>query len=66
MSESSKPMDEYESRYGDILQELAKATGELTAANDLIGIRFLIECCDAVLGRALLLLETKQNEGKVN
>ncbi len=59
----------YEEEYGDTLMSLAKAAGELTAKQDIVGIRFLIECCDAILGRALQLIgetEMAKQEGRVN
>ncbi len=64
----SKPMDQYEERYGKTLTGLVSATAEVVAAGDARGLHFLIECCDAILGRGVLLLEAKQNqaEGKVN
>ena len=60
---------DYEKEYGDILMSLARATGELTAKQDLVGIRFLIECCDSILGHALQVIgeiQAKRAESKVN
>jgi hypothetical protein len=60
---------DHEKEYVGILITLAKATGELTARQDILGIRFLIECCDAILGHALQVLgETERTieQGKVN
>jgi len=58
----------FEERYGALLSALIGAAGELTAADDLTGLRFLIECVDAIFGRALQLIELRhaQEAGRLN
>jgi len=60
MSEQEKPMQKYEDRYKNLLLQFSKAAGELAAAGDVKGIHFLLECCDAVFGRALQHIEAQQ------
>jgi len=57
---------DYEKKYGAMLTDLAKAAGEMTRAGDVRGVTFLIECADAILGRALVLLEAQRNKGRDN
>lgn len=64
--DKDKPLRAYEDRYGSLLQSLSTAIAGLVVANDVVGIHFLIECCDAILGRALLLIESRHNEGMLN
>lgn len=60
---------DYEKEYGEILMSLTKAAGELAARQDIVGVRFLIECCDAILGRALQIIgetEAAKEQGRLN
>lgn len=43
-----------------ILEDLARLTGRMAAAGDLLGVRFFIESCDAILGHALVIIEGQQ------
>ena len=55
----AKDDPDYEKKYGDLMTAFAEAAGEMTRKNDVYGIRFMIECCDAILGRALVIIESQ-------
>lgn len=60
----AKDDPDYEKKYGDLMTAFAEAAGEMTRDGDIRGIRFMIEVADAILGRALVLIEAKQMRAK--
>ena len=65
MSQDYQPdFTEYEKKYGDLLQSIAKAFAECSADGDAVGVMFLLNSIDAIVCKSDdILRETHQRTG---